>query len=218
MAKPKTIQRAVSVHELVNTEHHTLAFDGAWANLIGLPELTGSWLIWGNSGSGKTRFALQLAKYFTRFCRVAYNSLEEGASASLKHAVIDVNMMEVRNRFMVLDKEPLAELTDRLSKHKSPQVIFIDSVQYSGLNYAGYIRLIEQFRNKLFVFVSHADGKNPAGRVARSIRYDAMVKLYVEGYRVPAPASRYGGGEPFTIWAEGAIKCWGHADENDANN
>ena len=218
MAKPKTIQRAVSVHELVNTEHHTLAFDGAWANLIGLPELTGSWLIWGNSGSGKTRFALQLAKYFTRFCRVAYNSLEEGASASLKRAVVDVNMMEVRNRFMVLDKEPLAELTDRLNKHKSPQVIFIDSVQYSGLNYAGYIRLIEQFRNKLFIFISHADGKNPAGRVARSIRYDAMVKLYVEGYRVPAPASRYGGGEPFTIWAEGAIKCWGHADENQDVN
>ena len=119
MSKPKTIQRAVSVHELVNTEHHTLAFDGAWANLIGRPELTGSWLIWGNSGSGKTRFALQLAKYFTRFCRVAYNSLEEGASASLKHAVIDVNMMEVRNRFRVLDKEPLAELTDRLANTKA---------------------------------------------------------------------------------------------------
>lgn len=214
MAKKTTIQRAVSVHELVTMEHNTLAFEGPWLNLIGRPELTGSWLIWGNSGSGKTRFALQLAKYLTRFCRVAYNSLEEGASASLKAAIIDVGIAEVRRHFLVLDKEPISELITRLEKHKSPQVVFIDSVQYSALKYSDYIALIEHFRNKLFVFISHADGKNPAGRVARSIRYDAMVKLYIEGYRVPAPASRYGGGQPFTIWAEGAIKCWGMADEN----
>lgn len=211
MAK-EILRRAVSVTELLNKKHNTLPFTGRWLNSFGEPELTGTWLIWGGSGSGKTRFALQLAKYLAQFTRVAYDSLEEGASASLKQAIKDTGMMEVKRRFIVLDKEPIPELINRLSQHKSPQVVFIDSVQYSGLNYTTYRNLIEQFRNKLFVLISHADGKHPAGRVAKSIRYDAMVKLFVEGYRVPAPASRFGGGDPFTIWPEGATEYWGFID------
>lgn len=214
MAKKTQIQRAVSINALVNTKHNVLDFDGAWLNLIGKPELTGSWLIWGGSGSGKTRFALQLAKYLTKFGKVAYNSLEEGASYSLRRAILDVNMIEVKRRFIVLDKEPVNELVARLKKHKSPNIVFIDSVQYTGLNYKQYIALIEQFRNKLFVFISHADGKHPQGRVAKSIRYDAMVKMFVDGYRVPSPESRYGGGQPFTIWQDGAARCWCFTDEN----
>lgn len=213
MPKPN-INRAVSVHELLNKRHKTLNFEGRWLKSFGKPELTGSWIIWGNSGSGKTRFALQLAKYLTHFGKVAYNSLEEGASLSLKTAIIDTGMLEVKRRFIVLDKEPLPEMIARLQKHKSPNIIFLDSVQYSGLTYKTYQALIDQFRNKLFVLVSHADGKHPAGRVAKSIRYDAMVKLYIEGYKVPAPASRYGGGAPFTIWHEGAADYHGFVDEN----
>ncbi len=34
----------------------------------------------------QTRFALQLGKYLTHFGRVAYNSLEEGASVAMRTA------------------------------------------------------------------------------------------------------------------------------------
>lgn len=205
MAK-KAINRAVSVSSLLSAKHKTLPFDGRWLDSFGEPELTGSWLIWGNSGSGKTRFALQLAKYLARFEKVAYNSLEEGASLSLKKAVIETGLIEVKRNFIILDKEPIDELIQRLEKHKSPRIVFIDSVQYSGLNASSYKELINRFDKKLFVLISHAEGKHPAGRVAKAIRYDAMMKLRVEGYAVPAPVSRYGGGEQFIIWHEGAAK------------
>lgn len=204
MERKRTLKRALTPSEMVSKRMTTMAFDGEWLAHVGKPERSGSWLIWGNSGNGKTRYALTLGKYLTNFGRVAYNSLEEGISESLKRAVMDTGLVGVR-RFILLDKEPIAELANRLSRPKSPDIVIIDSIQYSGLNYRDYRQLRDTFRNKLFIFISHADGREPAGRTARSVRYDANVKIYIEGYRAFA-ASRYGGGKPYTIWEEGAKK------------
>lgn len=180
-----------------------LPFEGEWLALIGSPELSGSWLIWGDSGNGKTRFALQLCKYLAQFARVAYNSMEEGASKSIKKAFREVGMDEVKCAVILLNNEPVDELKERLRRRRSPDVIVIDSIQYSGLNYRDYVALRAEFKNKLFILISHAEGKNPAGRTAKSIRYDAFVKIRIEGYRAFA-LSRYGGSKPYTIWKEGA--------------
>lgn len=195
-------KRALYPTQLESKKMATMAFDGPWLALVGQPERSGSWLIWGNSGNGKTSFALQLAGYLTRFGRVAYNSLEEGISESLKRSVKINGLVGIKN-LILLDKEPLDELTERLERPKSPAIVIIDSIQYTGLNYRDYKNLRDSFRNKLFVFVSHAQGREPAGRTARSIRYDANVKIYIEGY-VAYAVSRYGGGKPYVIWEQGA--------------
>jgi hypothetical protein len=198
-----TLNRAISIRQLYSAKIRSLDFTGEWLDAIGCPEPAGTWLIWGNSGNGKTRFALQLAKYLCSLGRkVAYDSLEEGVSLSLRNAIEDCNMQEVARRFLLLDKEPVSDLMERLSKKKSPEVIFIDSIQYTGLTYADYKLLKDRFRNKLFILVSHAEGSHPAGRVARSIRFDANVKIWVEGYQAFS-VSRYGGGKPYVIWQEG---------------
>jgi hypothetical protein len=199
-------KRAISIRQLYRTSLRSLDFQGEWLDAIGCPEPSGCWLIWGNSGNGKTRFALQLAKYLTTFGRkVAYDSLEEGVSLSLRNAIEDCNMQEVSRRFTLLDKEPVTDLIDRLNRKKSPDVVIIDSIQYTGLTYADYKSLRDRFRTKLFILVSHAEGSQPSGRVARSIRFDANVKIWIEGFQAFA-ASRYGGGEPYMIWNEGAFK------------
>jgi len=198
-------KRAISVQQLFRTNIQSLDFQGPWFDAIGKPEITGTWLIWGGSGNGKTRFALQLAKYFTSFDKkVAYDSLEEGVSLSLRNAIADCNMQEVSRRFLLLDKEPLADLIIRLEKPRSPHIVIIDSIQYTGMNYSDYKKLRDRFRSKLFILISHAEGSQPSGRVARSIRFDAFVKIWIEGYKA-FPMSRYGGGEPYTIWEEGAL-------------
>ncbi|MCK5015827.1 MAG: hypothetical protein KAS32_02045 [Candidatus Peribacteraceae bacterium] len=201
-------QRAKSVSELLTKKFKTMPFDGDWYASIGKPELAGTWIIWGNSGNGKTRFALQLCKYLTQFGKVAFNSLEEGASLSMRKAFTETGMEEVKRRLVLLDQEPISELFERLSKHKSPDIIAIDSLQYTGMKYKDYRTLRETFPKKLFILISHADGKEPAGRVAKSIRFDAFVKIRVEGYKA-FPVSRYGGGEPYIIWHEGADSYWG---------
>jgi len=43
--------------------------------------------------------------------------------------------------------------------------------------------------------------------VAKSVKYDANIIIRVEGFRAFA-TGRYGGGDPYTIWEEGALKYW----------
>lgn len=199
------MKRALSIKDIRAYKPTVMEFDGRWLDSIGKPELTGSWIIWGGSANGKTRFALQLAKYLGRFGKVAYDSLEEGLSLSMQKAIGDVGMADNKRSFVLLDKEGVAELEERLEKQRSAQIIIIDSLQYTGLTYADYKRLRDRFRHKLFIFVSHASGREPKGEVGKSVKYDAFVKIYVEGY-VAYPQSRYGGGSPFVIWEDGARK------------
>jgi len=200
LMKKNLNKRAMSVNDLLNYRPHSLEFEGKWLDSFGRPERTGSWLIWGSSGNGKTRFAVQLCKYLADLGeRVAYNSVEEGASESLKIPFAAESVVEAARKVLILDKEPITELIVRLDKPKSPDIIIIDSLQYTGLSYADYKHLRDSFRKKLFIFISHADGRNPAGRVAQAVRFDAFVKIWIEGYQA-FPVSRYGGGEPFVVW------------------
>lgn len=209
--REKALARAKSVAEVLRYRPRTMAFDGEWLASFGTPELGGCWLIWGNSGNGKTRFALQLCKYLTRFGSVAYDSLEEGLSLSFRNALVSVGMQDVSRRFVLLDKESMEDLRVRLKDKKSANIVVIDSLQYSGLNRGQAKALVDDFPRKLFIFISHADGKQPAGRTANAIRFHAGVKLFVEGYRIKSPVSRFVDGEAqdFTVWHEGAIRYWG---------
>lgn len=202
--------RAITVDALVNKKRKVLPFDGAWLALTGNPELTGSWTIWGGSSSGKTSFSMQLATYLTRFDRVAYNSLEEGDSLSLALAAERAGASQVSRRLMIIS-EPMEELIERLKKHKSPNIVVIDSLQYTQLTLAKYIELKRKFPKKLFIFVSHADGKEPDGKLAKRVRYDSNVKIFVSGYKALCNSRFLDGqpSEPYTIWAEGAAQIWG---------
>lgn len=203
----RNLKRAISVDELLKTKFKTMAFEGEFKEAVGTPEMSGSWIIWGQSGNGKTRFTLQLAKYMTKFGKVAYNSLEEGAKLSFKRAIQQTGMISVAKRFIILKGETIEQLTERLSKQKAPNIIIIDSVQYTDLDKKGYKTLINSFPSKLFIFISHAEGKNPKGSTADAIRYDSDVKIFVQGYKAFV-VSRFGGGKPFIIWEEGAMEYW----------
>ena len=196
------MQRAISISELYNTKRNLIELSPEFQSHIGLPEVKGSWILWGGSGNGKTSYALQLAKELAKHERVAYNSLEEGNSHSFALACKRNNMHDCKGRF-VLIQDDYTQLIKRLKRHKSPNVIITDSFQYMGMNFNQYKELLEIFPSKLFIWISHADGKLPEGRTAKRVRYDAYVKIYVEGYTASA-VSRYGGGKPFVIWEEGA--------------
>ncbi|MBQ9072967.1 MAG: ATP-binding protein [Muribaculaceae bacterium] len=206
--------RAISNKNVVNAKFEVAEFDGAFLASFGKPELRGSWIIYGGSGSGKTAFVMQLSKYLTRFRRVAYNSLEQGLSLSLQKAWERVAMEEVGSRIILLAKESLQDLKLRLSKKQSPDIVVIDSVQYwHGLKWSDFTSLKDGYPNKLFIFVSHERGNLPDGKLAQKIRYDSDVKIRVEGYKAFV-TTRYEspelgeGGKDFVIWEDGANKYW----------
>ena len=208
------MRRAATAMQILETKFEELPFDGTWKELIGTPELSGCWLIWGESANGKTAFALQLAKYLCKYVRVAYDSIEEGVSKSLRDAIAREGMVETQGRFLILDKEPINELEVRIAKHKSPTVYIIDSVQYTGLNKLSAKELVDRYPSKLFIFTSHASGKYPDGRTASAIRYHAHVKIRIEGFRAFV-LSRYGGDKEkyYEIYKDGATRYWSFSEQ-----
>jgi hypothetical protein len=201
------LQRAISVDQLLKMKFKTFPFDGEYKDAVGTPAKDGSWIVWGQSANGKTRFVLALSKYLANFARIAYMTLEEGAKLSFQRAIQQNNMLEVAKNFTILENESIEDLTIRLHKKKSADVIIIDSIQYWQVDYMRFKNLKEEFPNKLFIIISHADGKEPKGATAKAIRFDADVKIFIQGYRA-FPDSRFGGGKPFTIWNEGADLYW----------
>lgn len=201
--------KAISVDKLLKMKFKALPFSNEWRESFGTPELRGAWIIFGPSGHGKTRFTLQLIKYLSGFGKAAYNSLEEGAKLSFQKAVQESGLIACGKKVLILSGENKEELKDRLRQPRAPKIVVIDSVQYFDITVLEFKELIDEFEDTLFIFISHADGKHPKGAVADAIRYHSDVKVKVEGYRAFV-TSRYGGGEPFTIWHEGAVKYWGN--------
>lgn len=206
--------RAISNINVLAARFETVEFAGEWLASFGRPELRGTWIIWGGSGSGKTTFTLMLCKYLANFGRVAYNSLEQGLSLSLQKAWERVGMGEAGNSVILLNKEELPELRARLSKRKSPEIIIIDSVQYlDGFNWTSFKKLKREYPDKLFIFISQDKNGNPKGNMGDHIRYDADIKIRVEGYKAFV-TTRYEdpengeGGADFIIWEQGAAEYW----------
>ena len=197
----------LSPRDLAAIERRVLPFEGEWLRFMGQPEDRGVWLVWGQSYNGKTRLVLMLTKYLAELGeKVAVVSLEEGDSASMRRAFAEACMEAVNARVSLWVEMDVEDIKRELRKQRSPKVVVIDSLQYLGINYKGYKQLKEEFPNKLFIMVSHANEKNqPKGATAEQVKYDAMVKIQVSNFRAKAN-SRYGGGEMLTIWEEGAMR------------
>lgn len=218
MAQSKArLPKALSPQDVFRTKIATIPFEGAFRAAFGTPSRQGVWILWGASGSGKTSMALMLAKELTRYGRVAYNSLEQGASLSMQEAMRRHELGRTRRGSFHLLSEDLETLSERLSRKQAPDFVIIDSLQYSGLDYRSYRKFKAQHPTKLIIFVSHAEGQNPDGRTAKKVMYDAEMKILVEGYRAISKGRFISEtGATFTIWEEGASRYW-LQDQNAKN-
>lgn len=201
--------KAISNKNVLDARFEVADFSGRWLESFGRPELRGAWIIYGESGSGKTHFALQLLKYLSGFVdRAAYDTLEQGLSLSFQNAWKDAAMQEAGRRVIVLAKEPVEELRERLRKRKSPDVVVIDSITaLVGFTRETFMGLINEFPEKLFIFIAHEENNKPYPAVAQHVRKLSEVKIRVEGYKAFI-SSRFGGGEDFVIWEQGANEYW----------
>lgn len=204
----KRQKRAYSPEELYRLKRPKMAFTGQWKTAFGCPPPTGFWIIWGNSGNGKSSFVMQLAKYLCRFGKVFFNSVEEDTTASFIDNVRRCCMEEVGDRFKTA-KLTLEELEARMNDPRKEDIYIIDSFQAFKLKTEGpqgYEGLCERHPDKLIIFVSRADGNRPMGRPAVNCAWDASVKIRVEGFKAYCKG-RFSpkAGVSFTVWEEGAV-------------
>lgn len=206
--------KAISNKNVCDARFEAAEFTGRWLASLGKPELRGSWIIYGGSGSGKTTFAMELCKYLSGFRKAAYNSLEQGLSLSFQTAWQRVDMLEAGTAVIALNKEPIVDLRARLAKRKSPDIVFIDSLTcLVGFTRRDYVNLMAEFPDKLFVFLAHEKNGMPDPTIGEIVRRLSDIKIRVEGHkafvttRYENPAKGEGGAD-FVIWEQGAADYW----------
>lgn len=202
--------RAYSINEVLRKKYKTLDFQGAWLDAFGQPEARGIWFVYGASANGKGSFIYQLAMELSRFGKVAINELEEGTAKTVQNMLKRFSMSEFSGKIQIIESENMEELSERLRKHKSPDFVIINSFQYTQMTYKQYLAFKEEFgRKKLIVFTSHAEGRQPAGRAARSVLFDADMKIWVSGYRAVSKGRYIGEKGYYDVWPAKAIEIWG---------
>ena len=203
------MKRSLSAKQALTISQPTIPLKGPWGDCVGEIDRTGVVFFWGQSGNGKTSAVLSFCKALTQFGRVLYVSLEEGLSLSFRNALRRNTMQDCGRKFMVVAEETMDELDERLAKRKSPDFIVIDSFQYTQMSYRQYIAFKNRHTDKLLIFVSQADGRQPAGRAAKSVMYDAGLKIWVEGYKAVSNGRFIGPVGEYVIWRERAEEYWG---------
>ena len=145
--------------------------------------------------------------------RVLYLTLEMGACDDFVNSVLDVGISSKTNNIIYSDEATIKELDEYLSKQRSPDVIMIDSIQYfeqqGGAKAPEIIRLRKKYPRKIFVFISHVDGREVEGKTAYDVKRDSFKRIYVEHFKATFIGRGKGGSRGYYIvWAEGYQKHW----------
>jgi nucleoside-triphosphatase THEP1 len=182
--------------------YKTLPFRGCWADSFGEPEENAHWMIYGESGHGKTEFCCQLAAYLGEMRKVLYVSAEQGDSASLRLA-FERNKLLSNKRIKLVVNATFDEVKELLDGKNTADVVIFDSIDYMDLTVRNQKLLSQAFKRKMFIFISWAKGKSPITADARKILFRVDIKVRVKDF-VAFAASRFGGIQPYIISPERA--------------
>jgi len=216
--------RIWSTKNLEDIRHEYIEFDGEWYQAFGRPERSGCWIIYGKSGQGKSSFALQLTRKFDEMgMRVMYLTLEMGGCDDFVESVRDVGIHSEINNIKWTDNATIPELDEYLSKQRSPDVVIVDSIQYfedqCGAKASEIIRLRKKYPSKIFIFLSHVDGREVDGKTAYQVKRDSFKRIHVEGFKATFIGRGKGGPRGYyVIWDKGYQRYWIEDIKNNNSN
>lgn len=200
------MKRALTVANILSINIATIDFSGRFYDVFGNPQKKARWFVWGQSGSGKSSFVMQLIKEFAQKEKTLLVSLEEALDdENLQDRLKLFNMQDVSKNFTIVD-DNLEELTERLNKRNSPQVIVIDSAPYffMGYTFNDYLSFTRQFKEKTLIFIGHANGQQPKTEFEQKIMFDATQKVIVSGYLATNKGRKFGPHETqYVVWYKG---------------
>ncbi|MDR2964011.1 MAG: hypothetical protein LBU90_10335 [Bacteroidales bacterium] len=206
-------------NNIVTTKHETLPFSGKWHDSFGCPPVSGSWILYGSSGSGKTSFALQLAKYLTNYERVLYWSIEQGNSKTFQKAWKRENMQECGSNIIVADGDTGFEMIIKtMTQRKGRNILIVDSLtplryfnefkngvhSIKSFGVAEYIKFCKRMKGKLIIWISHEKQGLPDTTVGDYIMKLADLKMRCEGYKVMTNSRAGESMKDFIVWERGA--------------
>ncbi|WP_417289643.1 hypothetical protein [Corallibacter sp.] len=215
---PKTAVKLKKVLTVANVQNQTvsrLKWVGKWLEAFGNPQDRGIWFVWGVSGSGKSSFLMQLAKVLALLgFKVFFNLCEEEPDDT---DYIDrtelFNMNEVKSNFFT-QSYTYSELMEYLKKRNPPKVVIIDSIKDITTSWDEYLALKKFIteKNMICIIAGQAEGKNPRSEFEKSIRFNAKMKFFVDGFLASCQGRTIGAnGGRFIVYQEGYEKLRGEA-------
>ncbi len=207
-----------SNNNIVKTKHETIPFTGKWLDSFGEPPTHGDWIIYGTSGSGKTSFALQMAKYMTNFEKVLYWSMEQGNSKTFQKLWNREKMPECGNRITVADNETtFEEIIKKMTQRKGFDILIIDSLTtlryytemvdnepvIKNFGAVAFERFRKRTKRKLRIWISHEKNGIPDTSVGDYIMKLSDLKMRCEGFKVMTNSRAGDKMEDFVIWRKG---------------
>ena len=197
-----------SNNNILSTKHKTMPFTGEWFDSFGTPATTGSWIVYGTSGSGKTSFALKLAKYLTNFDRVLYWSLEQGNTSDFQKSWKREKMKDCGTDIMLADEEEdFNSIVKKMNARRGQNILIIDSLtplKGKSFNIVAYERFRKRMKGKLIIWLSHEKNGIPDTKVGDYILKLADLKMRVDGFTVMTNSRAGDKMKDFIIWKKGA--------------
>lgn len=174
--------KVLSAQNLYAMKHTFFQFDGQWKEMLGEQPTCGSWLVYGPEKHGKTSFTLSLIKYLSNFKKVLYVSGEEGTDKLFIDTLLRAGIGP-SNRIGFLPYVPIPELNTVLKKRKSADIIVIDNmtIYMDEFKRNGIMDFIRMHPNKLIIFISHEERKEPSTSAGRYVKKIAKIIVRIEG-------------------------------------
>lgn len=212
--------KLMSLSNLEAIKYTYIPFTERFSEAFGNREKGGIWMVYGKAGSGKSRFVMDLAKEFAEIgMKVLFATLEMGYCKDFREELHNVGINR-GHAITFTEDVTCEEIDEQLSKQRSYDVVIIDSIQYFVNQYDAtaekIINLRKKYRKKIFLFVSHVEGKEVEGKTAYAVKRDSFVRILVEGFRaIYIGRGKAGPVGYYTIWKTGAEKYW---LQNDKDN
>lgn len=207
--------RTLSAAQVLAVSNDTIRLSGGWGGCFGEMDRTGIVFMYGPSTSGKSSAAISLAKALTEYGRVLYVSNEEGYRTSFQNRLRRFSIADCGSRIQFTDKESMADLLGRLEKRKSADFVIIDSIQDTKIRRSEYEKIKRMAAKKMFIFVSRIQGSIPIGRLAVDIKFDADLKVWIEGGRAVSQGRYIGDEGYYDVLPDKAREYYGLNKQSD---
>lgn len=207
--------KVLGVKQFHQMRFQFLPISEKWAATLGKVPHNFIAVVYGFSGNGKTEFVVQLVKMLAQLGKkVGWLSYEQRHGSDFQMSTKRNNMEEVSGMFYPID--PIAaipegvslieDLDSYLKKRNSPDVVVIDSIDYTGFGWEEYVMLKNRYgHKKTFIFIAHSTKSGAIKKaISERIIFDGGMGIFVSHYIATPVKNRFGGFEPYVVWEDRA--------------
>lgn len=181
------MSRTLTAGTIYSKKYKTIKFKGIWKDVLGEPEATGIWLLFGAEKNGKTWGALLLADELSKVHgKVLYVSAEEGTGmafqSSIKRAKIDSDNKKIHFTDYLSEEEINTHLT---KKRGRPKVIVLDNLTvYDEIKSKSIKKYLYDYPNTIVIMVAHEERNQPVPASAKMAKKLASVIMRSQGLQL----------------------------------